>query len=338
MKKNLIIGICLMTFFYTGCSKENSILQNQSHQAISGPQKATSQPYALVNGVCTFSSLDDLNTLLEDTIHIDSLELQIIADLNSNASYTTYSSVFFTPSYLRSLSGDDLEVAEADRNELIYSIINQDRVLKIGDYFILVNTEEALMYIREDDVPSAYDELVDQTIGHPQNKAISFEHDLDDVMAYLASHGNVWDEADFRGIFKRRCPAAPGKLSIRYRHNIGTTGAPSYTSVHLGVMSRYQNFGVYGRLYSKSRTFTPSNNGIQWTKQNHVNPYWTQRRCKSRSSSKSHVAQGSHSAGHYRKTYYSSVNKLEHYYCRVRARSVHSNSNQQWTSYATIGH
>ncbi len=338
MKKHLIIGLFLLAVFQTACNKEDSLLQNPAHQASSLSQKAASSFYTVANGVCTISSLDHLNAFLEDTISVDSLEEQMIAGLNATANYVTYSSVLFTSDYMGSLTGDDLEVAEADRNELIYSIINQDRVVKIGGYFILVDMEDALMYVREDDNPGAYDELVNQTTSHPQNKKISFAYDLDDVMAYLDANGYVWDEADFQGIFKRGCPAAPGKISIKYLYNIGNAGAPSYASVHIGVMSRYQNFGIYGRLYSKSRTFTPSNTGIQWVKQNHVNPYWTQKRCKSKSSSKSHVAQGNQSAGHFKKTYYSSVNKLEHYYCRVRARSTHSSSNQQWTSYAVVGH
>ena len=338
MKKHLIIGLFLMTVLHTACNKEDALLQNPPNQANNDSRKSASPFYTVANGVCIISSLDNLNAFLEDTIRLDSLEELMIAELNATANYVTYSSFFFTPDYMGSLTGDDLVAAESDRNELIYNITNQDRVVKIGGYFILVNTEDALMYVREDDTPSAYDELVNQTTSHPQNKKISFEHDLNDVIAYLDASGYVWDEADFQGIFKRGCPAAPGKISTKYLYNIGNAGAPSYSTIHIGVLSRYQNFGVYGRLYSESRTFTPTNAGINWTKQNHVNPYWYQKRCKSKSSSKSHVAQGNQSFGYFKKTYYSSVNKLEHYYCKVRARSTHPNSNQQWTAYAIVGH
>ncbi len=351
MKKPFFLSLLVLTVLFA-CRKDRSTGSETNQRIAMAP--VIEDLFTIHNGVCEISSIDDFETFLADSLY-DSLSQNVINLLQQSSSYTPLSEVVFTDAYLSDLSEEDLIAAQSDQNSLAYTILNQDKVVKFGDYFVLSDIENELMYLRKDDAAGAYDDLVNHP-GNAPNITLDFGDDLSEVIQYLKEHDDEWNDEDFQNVFGQRssCPAAPGKVAQSnwsYLYEVPSESCTRCTTkFYIYILVRYRNYGVYGHAFAQTavRNYLVNQYGsvvsyTAWSVQKIIDtePWKVKPKCKSWIGPYTTDYVGSNGCGNnnceFKKTFYNSTKKLEKYHLKARA-NIFPVAATPWTVYKVVGH
>lgn len=199
-------------------------------------------------------------------------------------------------------------------DEYISSLMNEDRVLQIGQYLFKINVNEELVFVLNEQDKEHYDDLVKE---NDENEKIMVFTTNDDVLPLLAegSNGTV-ENAREAGLFCKDGKADPRRTGYQYTYYGANRDYRMIASV------RYVAIGVYFKLMAKVRNQSKFT-GIWIAQEGHMYVHTDagyKQRCRSTEYKKDTKGEVDNAA---KRVVYEKVKALNKYYYRAQF----SNSN-----------
>lgn len=250
MKKLIAISIFMQVII--SCEKEKPNQNNLSsehlnnevvHQNKSAGNSANSGQIFVTDGVLCFQTIGFYESIIDHVNNTKELgTIAFIDDLN-------FISLKETPIYTE----------EEFDDEFISTILNSNKCVKIGEWYIKINPQTRLVYCCSDQINNAYSLVCAEDSSNPNVIVISIEEDVLDELKETQNSGNkapcnensapsnnvthAWDEYcdnyevkfkasyDSYGILK--------KLKLRFWHN-KKWGGPDQTNISLGYRYKWK--------------------------------------------------------------------------------------------------
>lgn len=206
-----------------------------------------------------FNTLQDYVNLVEVDISDDPdiIDVDDIIDLLINSSnYTSYGEFLFDDVALASMGTEEFLDATYDKESFIYTLINQDRLVKIDNYFLKFNFADELVLVMDENSGFTYDDVINAHSGNTGVYSYTFDQNVVAALEYHQEHAVFPDET--MDVALGCDGASSGK--VQSITEAGTMPFGSYTyQVYMGHKVSYSKFGIYFETASGTAAYTQTN-------------------------------------------------------------------------------
>lgn len=165
MKKIIYLSLVLLVLL-SSCSEDVAVVKTDLNM-----------PVEINNGVAHFKSLENYTSVLENTD--DNFRKSLIKYLDNQSSYKSFKSVYkYTGSNVEVRKLSTKEESIVEDNDFLSTILNDERMVAIGDYVFKISFDDELVYAASLNNVSLVEAVKNENSENPEVQVFSTDDDV----------------------------------------------------------------------------------------------------------------------------------------------------------------